>query len=302
MDGEHAVRRAIVELAQGQHGVVTRGQLLRLGMTTGQVEGWLKRGELRILHRGVYLVGPVEPPHARELAAVLACRGGGAISHRSGVHLLELLPYPAQPGPVHVTVPGRHVAGAANVVVHETKALAPYEIRQRHGIPVTGPIRTLLDFATDCTDEELERTVAEAFALHLTGPGALQRELEKRRGRRGTTRLRSLLDGDGPRRTRSSPERKLLSALRAAGAPDTLTNHRVGRWEVDFYWPDQRLVVEVDAYSTHSSPWAFERDRRKSGELAALGLLVHRVTRRRIDCDLATVVAEIQDFLRRAAS
>ena len=39
----------------------------------------------------------------------------------------------------------------------------------------------------------------------------------------------------------------------------------------------RRLVVEVDGYSTHSSPWAFERDRRKSAELEDLGLRVHRV-------------------------
>ena len=35
-------------------------------------------------------------------------------------------------------------------------------------------------------------------------------------------------------------------------------NHRIGRWEVDLYWPQYGLVVEVDAYSTHSSPAAFE--------------------------------------------
>jgi very-short-patch-repair endonuclease len=260
------------------------------------------RGELLRLRRGVYLVGAVEGPHTYEMAAVLACGRGAAASHRSGVHLYELLPYPAPPGLVHITRPGDHRRGPSGVIVHRTSCLLPYEIRERHGIPVTAPIRTLMDFACDCTDEELERAVAEAFALGLTRRGPLLRELEQRRGRRGTARLRLLLDGDGPKRTRSTPERKLLRALRTAGIDGFETNAQLGGWEVDIYWPAHRLVVEVDAYSTHSSPWAFERDRRKSAELEDLGLRVHRVTKVRIYAEPATVVAEIQRRITRAAS
>ena len=212
------------------------------------------RGELRRLHRGVFLVGPIATPRTYEMAAVLACGGGVAISHRSAAHLLEYVPYPAQPGPVHVTVPSRHRRGDGGIVVHKTETLAHYEIRDRHGIPVTAPIRTLIDFAgDDASDEEFERAVAEAFALGETQRGPLLREVERQRGRRGTARLRSLLDGDGP-----------------------------------------NLVVEVDAYSTHSSPTAFERDRRKTAELEDLGFKVRRITKARIDSELAAVVAEVQ--------
>ena len=234
-------------------------QLLRLGVTARQVEGWVKRGELLPLHRGVYLVGPIQTAHTPEMAAVLACGEGAVLSHRSAVCLCELLPYPAKPGRMHVTVPGRHVRGDARIVVHETLSLAGYEIRDRHGIPVTAPIRTLIDFAgDDATDEEVERAVAEAFALRLTQRAPLLREVERQVGKRGTARLRRLLDGDGPKRTRSPAERTLLRAVRAAGLPEPLMNHRIGRWEVDLYWPQYALVVEVDAYSTHSSPAAFE--------------------------------------------
>ena len=225
------------------------------------------------------------------------------MSHRSGIYLYELLPYPARPGPVHITVAGRHRAGGSGIVVHEALALAHYEIREHAGMPVTSPIRTLIDFAgQDATDGELERAVAEAFALRKTQRAPLLRQVERQRGRRGTGRLRDLLDGGDPKRTRSTPERRLLRAVRAAGFPEPLTNHRIGKWEADMYWPPERLVVEVDAYSTHSSPEAFERDRRKSAELAALGIAVHRVTKRRIDDELPAVIAEIDRLIRRAAS
>jgi very-short-patch-repair endonuclease len=195
------------------------------------------------------------------------------------------------------------VPGAAGLVVHETASLARYEIRDCDGIPVTAPVRTLIDLSGCCRAEELEATVAEAFALRLTNRGPLLREIESRPGRRGTARLRALLDGDKrPRRTRSVPERKLLSLLRAAGVPEPEVNSRVGRWEVDFHWPEHGLVVEVDAYSTHSSPRAFERDRRKSAELMARGLLVHRVTKRQIDERPKWTVRDIRTILSRAAA
>jgi very-short-patch-repair endonuclease len=292
------MRREIAALARRQHGAVARRQLLRLGLTSRQVDGWVKRGELRILHRGVYALGPIVTRHTREMAAVLARGKRAAISHRSAVHLYELLPHPARPGPVAITVPGRHPPGSTGIVVHMTSTLRRHEIRVRHGIPVTAPIRTLIDFAGgDATDDDLERAVAEAFALRLTQREPVLRELERHRGRPGTPRLRALLDADGPHRTRSAPERALLEGLRSAGIHGFETNVRLGRWEVDFYWPDRKLVVEVDAYSTHSSPSAFERDRRKTTELEELGLRVRRVTKRRIDEGLHAVIAEI----RRAA-
>ena len=119
---------------------------------------------------------------------------------------------------------------------------------------------------------------------------ALQRALAACRGRRGVARLARSLAGGGPRRTRSAPERTLLRAIRAARLPEPETNVKLGRWEVDFLWREARLVVEVDAYSTHSSPLAFERDRRKDADLSARGLGVQRFTAQRIETELTAVV------------
>ena len=98
-------------------------------------------------------------------------------------------------------------------------------------------------------------------------------------GRRGAAVLRELLDGErGPARTRSGAERRLLALVRRAGLPEPEVNARVGRWEVDLLWREQGLAVELDVYSTHSSPRAFERDRRKTAELEDRGLAVQRIT------------------------
>ncbi len=115
------------------------------------------------------------------------------------------------------------------------------------------------------------------------------REVEANRGRRGVGTPTALLDGRSPARTRSRPERRLLAALRRAGLPEPETDVRLGDGSVDFLWRDAELVVEVDAYSTHSSPWAFERDRRKDAELTARGLTVQRFTADMVRDDVASV-------------
>ena len=53
-------------------------------------------------------------------------------------------------------------------------------------------------------------------------------------------------------------------------------------YEVDAYWPAQRLVVEVDGWAYHRTRQAFERDRRKDAALTAAGNRVVRVTWRRL--------------------
>jgi very-short-patch-repair endonuclease len=220
------------------------------------------------------------------------------LSHRSATSLYGFLPYEPGSPAIHVTVHARHARGDAGIVVHETASLRPHEVREREGIPVTAPIRTLVDLAAGCAEDELERAVAEAFALGLTNRNALLRGVEAARGRRGVARLAELLEGERrPALTRSRPERRLLAAIRAAELPEPETNVRLGRWEVDFLWPESGLAVELDAYSTHSSPRAFERDRRKDAELSALGLSVQRFTANQVRADAEAVIAWLRAAL-----
>jgi very-short-patch-repair endonuclease len=290
--------RRLIALARAQHGVVARSQLAAPGMTSRRIAGRLGRGDLVALHRGVYLVGPTSPARASEMAAVLACGPTARVSHDSATYLYGFLPHPADPGPIHITVTERHCRRRPGIHLHRTTGLAPHETRERDGIPVTAPIRTLIDFAVSASHEALEAAVAEAFALHLVGRGQILRELDRIGSRPGSRPLRRLLEGPRrPQRTRSAPERKLLVLIRAAGLPEPEANVRIGGWEVDLLWRDERLIVEVDGYAAHSSPRAFERDRRKTAALQALGYVVLRVTPRQIAEHTGAVIAWIQRAL-----
>ncbi len=268
--------------------MVSFEQLRGGGLSRRQVEGLVERGELSRLHRGVFRVGPIPLLYSKEVAAVLACGPNAVLSHRSAAVVYRLLG--DEKGPIHVTTIGPHRRGDSGIAIHKTSSLKRHEIRERHGIRITAPIRTLIDLSPTCPDLLLEQALAEAFALRLTNRAALLRGIEAAGPRRGVARLRRLLDAE-PRRTRSNPELILLRAIRGAGLPEPETNVKIGGWEVDFFWREAGLVVEVDAYSTHSSPWAFERDRRKDAELAAIGLGVQRFTADRVRHDLDFVLA-----------
>jgi very-short-patch-repair endonuclease len=92
-------------------------------------------------------------------------------------------------------------------------------------------------------------------------------------------------------------ERRLLELIRAAGLPAPQTNAIVAGYEVDCYWPRHKLVVEVDGYAFHGSRAAFERDRRKTADLAAAGLTPVRVTWLQIAEETHRLVAQLAQLL-----
>jgi very-short-patch-repair endonuclease len=297
-----ALRRAAL-LAGRKHGILTEEQLRGLGLSRGQVGRELASGRIRRLYRGVYLLGPLLSQRGRELAAVLACSPSAVLSHRSAARYWKLLPYPADPAPVDVTVAGRNPGRPRGIRVHRVTALDRREGRIRDEVPVTSPARTILDLAGSSTDRELEQAVAEALALRLTNRSELVAMIDRHPRRPGVRALRALLDAEhAPARTRSPAEERLLTLIRRAGLPEPEVNAQLGRWEVDFLWREQRLVVEVDGYASHSSPRAFERDRLKTAELQDGGFFVRRISANALRQDPQASVEPIARALGRAVT
>jgi very-short-patch-repair endonuclease len=85
----------------------------------------------------------------------------------------------------------------------------------------------------------------------------------------------------------------MLKLLRDAGLPQPLTNTKVEGFEVDFLWPDQKLIVEFDGFQFHGHRAAFERDRRRDQRQIAAGYRVIRITWRQLAEEPLTVVATI---------
>ena len=100
-----------------------------------------------------------------------------------------------------------------------------------------------------------------------------------------------------PEFTRSEGERRLKALCKAAGLPLPQMNARVAGWEVDAFWPAQRVVVEVDGYKYHRTRRRFESDRRKDAALQAAGYRVVRITWRRLTQEPLAVSAQLGALL-----
>jgi very-short-patch-repair endonuclease len=266
--------RRLAAVAARQHGVVTTRQLEVAGLDDNAIAYRVAHGWLQRLHRGVYLVGPAPGPLAHEAAALLACGPTALLSHRSAGALWKLVPAPD--GAIEVTVSAK-ARPRTGIQVRVRDVPAP-DTTRRHGLRVTTPARTLVDLAATLPRRESEEALNEALVQRLVAPKGLHAALQRSVSRTGAAQLRAILQDD-PAMTRSEAERQLQRLIRRARLPRPRTNVQVAGHEVDCYWPEHGLVVEVDGATYHGTPRAFQRDRRREADLHAAGLRLIRVTR-----------------------
>jgi very-short-patch-repair endonuclease len=146
---------------------------------------------------------------------------------------------------------------------------------RRDRIPVTTPIRTLRDLKRSLPREQWEAAVDRA----------------RNRG----FRVAGVVD-EPP--TRSVLERRFLRLCRRHRIPAPRVNVPIGAFLVDFLWPENRLIVEVDGYEFHRDRASFEEDRARDAELAVRGYRVVRFTHRHVTEEPARVAARMRSLLR----
>jgi very-short-patch-repair endonuclease len=283
-------------VAAGQHGVATLQQLLHAGFSVAQIRrrrghGWLVR-----LHKGVYRVGLVAAPSESLMAAVLACGEGAVISHTTAA--VEWRLSRTRTGPVHVTIPHGHRDQGPALRIHRCSSLTAADCTLRDGIPMTTPARTLLDLAAVAPGHDLEHALAAAERLGLVSRREIAALIDRTPHARGSRALRALVGRDNaPAFLRSEAERLFLELARSAELPEPRVNANLHGYEVDFLWREQRLVVEIDGRAFHSSPNAFEMDRRRDAVLTAAGYQVMRVTWHQLQRSSNAVVARLAQAL-----
>lgn len=261
-----AADRHAMRVAAAQHGCVTTAQLRAAGLSRDAIAHRVRIGWMLRRHRGVFIVGPLVSPLTESSAALLACGAASALSYESAGARLVLRPEPAV---VEVSVVG-NVRARDGVRVHRVKHLDTIVV---DGLRVTSPQRTLADLATRLSPHEHARITEEAQVERLIPlPSCSSTQ---------------------PKLTRSEAERRLLELIRAAELPEPRTNTRVAGHEVDFHWPEHRLVVEVDGFQFHSTREAFERDRLRGARLQASGQRVMRITWRQIAATREAVAARL---------
>jgi very-short-patch-repair endonuclease len=282
-------------LARRQHAIVTRAQLLALGFSVDAIRHRIERGRLHELHRGVYAVGRREvSPCGHLMAAVLACGPAGRLSHRSGAALWGIRPQ--EGGPIDVTVPSEVARKRPRIRLHRRAVLGPPRFVQR--IPVSDPLSILIDLATCLDDdEELEDAINAADHRRLVPTHRLRAALDPIR-RPGAGRLRRLLDSQTFSRSQTKLERRFLPIARAAGLPAPGSQVRLGKYRVDFHWPELGLVVEADSLTYHRTVAQQTTDMERDQTHARAGLRTLRFNHHQVFRQPDHVRAVLEDAVR----
>jgi very-short-patch-repair endonuclease len=285
---------AIAALAAAQHGVVSRAQLVTLGLGHGAIDRRVARRRLHPVHRGVFAVGHTRLSRfGHWSAAVLALGPGAVLSHRSAAALWGIRDTSRRD--VDVTA-ARQRRPRRGIEPHHI-VLPADEVTVERGIPVTTPARTVLDLAVVLAPHQLERALHEAEYRRLTSPLPLGALIARHPNRRGIANLARILDDlneRGAMVTRSVLEERFLPLLDAHQIPRPKTNEPIGPYTVDALWPDHRLVVELDSRQAHETTHAFENDRARDRHLQTHGYKVLRITWRELHEDRATIAAQLR--------
>lgn len=253
------------EIAAEQHGRVTIEQLRRCGFGKGSIEKGVRSGRLHRVHTGVFALGHLAPDRAGDwMGAVLACGPDGLLSIRCAATAFRIRD---GVGPrVDVTVPPGSHRRRPGIEIHRSVVL-PFERDLWRNIPITSPSRTMVDLAHELGDpEQIEWAMRQLQFQRL-----YDRELlELSNHRRPNHTVTRLLNGFAS--TQSPLEIAFLTrVVRRHHLPAPECQAKPVSFRVDFFWPEARLIVEVDGRN-HDEPMMKAADATRDAIHDAAGL------------------------------
>jgi very-short-patch-repair endonuclease len=234
------------------------------------------------------------------MAAVLASGDGALLSHRSAAALWGLRP----PGGtlIEVSVGGDWARTPGDgIKAYRSTIAVPAFATTHDGVPVTTVAWTLLDLAAVVRAPQLRRAAEAAEQLELFDLREITLALAADPGRPGSRKLLALLadmKDHGVTRTRSDVEAALLQLCLDHDLPRPQVNRYDNGREVDFRWPAQRLIVEVDGWQFHRSRRAFVTDRARDRAAVATGWRVARFPATEVMYEPRRVADELRILLR----
>jgi hypothetical protein len=280
------MQREFDVLAARQRNLITRRQLVDLGLSRSAIRHQLSSGRLHVVVADVYrLAGVVLDWRTKLQAAVLAVGEDAVVSHQAAAALLRLPGFGERP--IELTVPYNRVLNLRGVTIHRARRLPVEHTRLVDGLRTTSMARTLCDLAGTIHPLRTARALDNGITRGGVTTTAIWRVLGDlpAQGRRGTAAMRQLLlaRGDGYIAPASELEHCFMQVVRDAGLPDPARETNVGDHEgwvgrVEFAYRDAKVLIEVDSRLHHTSLLDLESDRTRDNRLMAAGWRVLRIT------------------------
>lgn len=289
------------DLAERQHQIVSRGQLLAAGFDDMYLYRQTRRGLWqRTLPATYALVTGTLTDEQRRIAAVLYA---GAEAQLTGLAALAWYGFRQSPrtDAVHLVVPHHARRRSAGYAVISRALALDSRARATPLYPVCSPARAVVDAARDLRQlRPVRALVAEAIQRGYADLASLDEEI--RRARRSRTALVRKAFSEVMQGTRSAPEAELRECLAESAVlaeihwnPRLIGADGSSLPSPDGYLPDAAVALEVDSQEYHFSPADWARTLDRHNELSRHGILVLHFTPAQIRRDPHRVRRTVTD-------
>ena len=299
------------DLAERQDGVVSVEQAQLLGVTPGQIAWRRSSGRYRRCRRGVVRIAGV-PPSWRQAVRTAALAAGEpvAVSHASAVRVygLEL------PAAVHRRwrLDGAFIELAAplcrhvrlrGVRGHRSGTWMPGDVVVHAGMPVTSPVRTIVDLSSRLGIDGTGRLVDEMLRRQLLTIADLRQRITELRAAPGRSMrvLRAVVAArdDTYDPGESTLESRIRRVIQRKGFPAPVGQHwvRDGSFaaRLDFAYPAIKVYLEGDGFGFHRYASDLDRDVRRRNGLVERGWIGLHFTWRMSDAEIEAKLASFYD-------
>jgi hypothetical protein len=270
---------AVIQLLQDQHGVATRAQLFERGMSKAELRRMTNGGHWELVApKAVGVVGHRETWVRALWVAHLHAGPESVISDEAAARLHRI--EQVRRGIVCVTVPAGRGPGPSFAAWRRRSDLAPGDVTEVAGMPVTTIARTVVDLAGSLHVARLRLVVEDLLVTERCTLEAVGSTLDRvrRSGRRGVVLLDRVLDDLGPvgGLPHSELERLADEVVARAGLPAPHHEHPLpGRGAVsgfvDRCWSDTLLILEADGRIWHERRQQMVRDADRNIEALRAG-------------------------------
>jgi very-short-patch-repair endonuclease len=286
--------------------VVSRQQLVELGISRGQIDRLRRKGWLQPVFAGVFAVGHRHLDNrAHLLAALLTFESHAFLSHRTAAAVWCLRAVNVHD--IEVTLPGSGGRRREGLAIHRT-ATKPHddEVRTHVDLRVSSVPRMLVEVAARETPRELERLVTIAVQKRLLrldtrdGLETLEATLARHSRHAGMAKLAAVLAVYRRTESRKSQLEVAFDRLLAEHPeiPEPVRNIEIDHWEIDCFWPAHNLAVELDGRPYHVAANAMEKDRIKDAALLRRDITPLRFTDFRVEHDFPGILGDLRHFLK----
>jgi hypothetical protein len=281
-----------------QRQVITRSQALACGIPRSTVNAWCRpEGKWQKILPGVYsaVTGKLTPEQ-RHVAALLYAGTASVITGPTAIRLHRL----RSPGPdtIDVLVPWTIKRQSTGFVrIHRTRRLPGFYAAG--AVRFARVARAVADAARQFASlDDVRTVVAEAVQKGACTIGEIGLELGNGPSK-DTINLRTAL-GEVRDGIRSVAEARFRQHVQRSGLPQPMYNAFLRTadgtdiGEVDAWWADAGVSVEIDSQEYHFYREGWLRTDAKRGRLLKAGIFPHNIAPTRVDNDWAAIYDELK--------